>query len=216
MSSGAVAKPGETLADIVARLVRVEELVLAQQKTIVALLRAGKRKTRSNSPPVRRRDDDDDDVLTIHTDGSSLNNGRRAAAAGCGFSASDGRKWTGACPGKQTNQRAELYAAVRALVYAREAARVHIASDSEYVVLGVNEPTRLRQWAGNGWRTKARSPVANRDLWQQLLAEMTERERRSFTTEFSWVKAHAGNAANEEADQLAVHAAKRSRGAVRE
>lgn len=213
--SGTVSTQNETLAEILTRLVRIEQLQREFQRTLVALLRPMQRRAADmstaseNTPTTSRVKRPVDDWLVIHTDGSALGNGRKGARAGSGFHTSTGATWHGECPGKQSNQRAELFAAIKALEYAQKMPRLRIVSDSEYVVLSVNDETRLAQWRRNGWRTKARKPVANQDLWEMFSAQFDKRVSSGFATIFEWVKAHAGDAGNEAADQLAKHAAKR-------
>lgn len=103
-----------------------------------------------------------------------------------------------------TNNQMELLAAIIGLeaVAPDETRPILVRSDSEYVVLGMNE--RLRKWIANGWRTSAKKPVLNRPLWERLLAQC---ERRSVS--FQWVEGHAGNARNELADQLAAQECER-------
>ncbi len=99
-----------------------------------------------------------------------------------------------------TNNRMELLAAIRALQALKRPSRVKLTTDSAYVKDGI---TRwIHDWQKNGWRTAARKPVKNADLWQELLAAATEH-----TIEWAWVKGHAGHAENERADILASNAA---------
>jgi ribonuclease HI len=146
-------------------------------------------------------------TLVISSDGACTANGTARAAGGCGVFARDGAfKWSGRCSGKQTNQRAELFAGIVAAAYAtfkckEESIAVH--SDSEYVVLGMIEESRLRTWARNGWKTKARTPVANEDLWRIMHALHVRKPLK-----WAWVKGHSGVAGNEAADKLAGDAVK--------
>lgn len=94
-----------------------------------------------------------------------------------------------------TNNRMELQAAIEALSLLKEPCAVDFHTDSEYVRNGI---TRwIKGWKQNGWRTSAKQPVKNADLWQALdLA--TARHR----IEWHWVKGHAGNELNERCDAL--------------
>ena len=95
-----------------------------------------------------------------------------------------------------TNNRMELTAAIRALEALREPCEVELTTDSTYVKDGI---TRwLAKWKQNGWRTAAKKPVKNRDLWEQLEAETTRH-----VIEWRWVKGHSGQPDNERADALA-------------
>ncbi|MDU8943981.1 ribonuclease HI [Ovoidimarina sediminis] len=95
-----------------------------------------------------------------------------------------------------TNNRMELLAAITALETLERAAAVTIITDSTYVKNGVTG--WIYSWKKNGWRTAARKPVKNEDLWRRLDAAQ---ERHRVTWE--WVKGHAGHPENERADELA-------------
>jgi ribonuclease HI len=95
-----------------------------------------------------------------------------------------------------TNNRMELRAAIEALSALKQACVVDLTTDSVYVRDGV---TRwMDNWKRNGWRTAAKKPVKNQDLWQQLDAAMSGHE-----VHWHWVKGHSGHPENERADQLA-------------
>ncbi len=95
-----------------------------------------------------------------------------------------------------TNNRMELMAAIQGLSALREACDVTITTDSQYVRKGITE--WLTNWKRNGWRTAAKEPVKNADLWQQL-DEQNQRHQVSWR----WVKGHSGHRENEIADSLA-------------
>ncbi|WP_417613769.1 ribonuclease HI [Parasphingorhabdus sp.] len=99
-----------------------------------------------------------------------------------------------------TNNRMELRAAIEALNALNRPCSVKLSIDSKYVKDGITK--WIFGWQKNGWRTAARKPVKNADLWQDLLKAV---ERHQI--EWLWVKGHAGNADNERADQLASDAA---------
>jgi ribonuclease HI len=97
---------------------------------------------------------------------------------------------------RSTNNQMELTAAIEALNALKRPCRVELYSDSVYVRDGI---TRwIRAWKRNGWKSAAKKPVKNKDLWQALDAAMQRHEVR-----FHWVKGHAGHDANERADELA-------------
>lgn len=150
-------------------------------------------------PPRRNK-------LILYTDGATPKNGQAGAASGSAVFIGDGVEWCGRTPGTQTNQRAELFAAMVAAAYAcyRVPANteIEIRSDSEYTVEGLTDPTRLRQWVVNGWKTKAKSAVANQDLWRLMWALHMTRH-----IEWRHVDGHSGVPGNEAADQLAKRAA---------
>lgn len=95
-----------------------------------------------------------------------------------------------------TNNRMELLAAISGLKALKEPCYVVLTTDSEYVRKGITE--WIENWKKNGWRTAAKSPVKNADLWQEL-----DQEQSRHQLEWHWVKGHAGHRENELADQLA-------------
>lgn len=95
-----------------------------------------------------------------------------------------------------TNNRMELLAAINALEALGKPSRLTIVTDSQYVKNGVT--SWIHNWKRNGWKTSARKPVKNADLWQRL---DTAQARHDVTWE--WVKGHAGHPENERADELA-------------
>ena len=95
-----------------------------------------------------------------------------------------------------TNNRMELQAAIEALQRLPQGARVELHTDSQYLRNGITQ--WMKNWKKNGWRTAARKPVKNVDLWQKL-----DREASKHAINWCWVKAHAGNPGNETADALA-------------
>src|SRR5579863_958256 len=95
-----------------------------------------------------------------------------------------------------TNNRMELMAAIGGLGALKRRCSVRLYTDSKYVLQGVTE--WLPQWKARGWRTAARTPVKNQDLWQLLDAAVQEQD-----IEWHWVKGHSGDEGNEYVDQLA-------------
>lgn len=104
-----------------------------------------------------------------------------------------------------TNNRMELMAAIRAIEALNRPCRVTLSTDSVYVKDGITK--WVHGWLKNGWRTAARQPVKNAELWQELLEAV-----RPHRIEWKWVKGHAGDADNERADRLACAAAEAARG----
>ena len=95
-----------------------------------------------------------------------------------------------------TNNRMELLGAINALEVLARASTITIVTDSAYVKNGVT--TWIHSWKRNGWKTSAKKPVKNVELWKRLdLAQA----RHNVT--FEWVKGHAGHPENERADELA-------------
>ncbi|GGE78682.1 ribonuclease HI [Sphingomonas prati] len=103
-----------------------------------------------------------------------------------------------------TNNRMELMAAIRGLEALTRPCHVVLSTDSRYVMDGLTK--WIKGWQKNGWKTSARQPVKNADLWQDLIAA-SARHR----IEWKWVKGHAGHPDNERADVLASTAAMAAR-----
>ena len=99
-----------------------------------------------------------------------------------------------------TNNRMELTAAIKGLEALKKPSRVKIVTDSEYVHNAFTKGW-LKNWKRNGWKTAAREPVKNADLWQELL-----RLEQIHEVEWEWVRGHADHAENSRADALAVAA----------
>ena len=95
-----------------------------------------------------------------------------------------------------TNNRMELMAAIRALEALKRPCRVALHTDSQYVRTGITE--WLAAWKARGWRTAAKAPVKNEDLWRRLDAARARHE-----VQWRWVKGHNGHPLNERADALA-------------
>jgi ribonuclease HI len=100
-----------------------------------------------------------------------------------------------------TNNRMELTAAVRGLDALKEPCEVEIITDSEYLKNGIT--TWIFNWKRKGWRTTAKKPVINQDLWHALDELNTKHQTR-----WSWTKGHASHADNNRCDELASRAAR--------
>jgi len=98
-----------------------------------------------------------------------------------------------------TNNRMELTAAIEGLAALKRPAQVALTTDSQYVRQGVTE--WMRVWKRNGWRTAARQPVKNRDLWERLDVLAATHQ-----VEWHWVRGHSGHPENERVDQAANEA----------
>ena len=90
----------------------------------------------------------------------------------------------------------ELTAVIRGLATLKRPVRVHIVTDSKYVMNGVQD--WMPRWKQNNWRTAAKKPVANKELWLELDALC-----QSHHTSWEWVKGHSGHPMNERCDELA-------------
>ena len=99
-----------------------------------------------------------------------------------------------------TNNRMELMAAIEGLAALKRPCQVTLSTDSRYVMDGLTK--WLAGWQRNGWRTAAKAPVKNMDLWQALVAAAAPHR-----ITWKWVKGHAGHPENERADRLASAAA---------
>ncbi len=106
-----------------------------------------------------------------------------------------------------TNNRMEMMAVIEALSALRQPCQVALYLDSEYVRKGITE--WIHGWKARGWRTAAKQPVKNVDLWKQLDELVSSTEHR---IEWHWVKGHAGNPGNERADALANKGVERALG----
>jgi ribonuclease HI len=108
-----------------------------------------------------------------------------------------------------TNNRMELRAAIEGLRALKEDCEVEVVTDSEYVKNGIT--TWIHNWKRRGWMTAAKKPVVNKDLWQDLDAEVNRHK-----TTWSWTKGHASHADNNRCDELATQAARDQSNGCRE
>jgi len=90
----------------------------------------------------------------------------------------------------------ELIAVIEGLRSIKEHAHIEITTDSKYVKNGINQ--WINNWKKNGWKTAAKKPVKNKDLWQRL-----DEAAAKHQVEWHWVKGHSGHDGNERADELA-------------
>jgi ribonuclease HI len=95
-----------------------------------------------------------------------------------------------------TNNRMELLAVIEGLRSLKRASKVRITTDSQYVKNGITQ--WIHNWKKNGWKTAAKKPVKNADLWQRLDTEVAKHQ-----ISWHWVKGHSGHPENEMADTLA-------------
>jgi ribonuclease HI len=139
-------------------------------------------------------------TVTIYTDGSASPNPGPGGWAAILISG-DARKELCGSERHTTNNRMELTAAVRALEALNRPCRVEFHTDSQYMRLGITQ--WIHNWMKNGWRTAAKKPVENQDLWMQLHA-LTQIHQ----IDWVWVKGHADDAMNNAVDALANQARK--------
>lgn len=134
-------------------------------------------------------------LIEIYTDGACSGN---PGPGGWGVLL----KWNGhekeLCGGEAetTNNRMEMMAVIEALKALKKPSEVKLYTDSKYVMDGITK--WLEGWKAKGWKTAAKKPVKNQDLWQEIDAQVCRH-----SVQFIWVKGHAGDPGNERADELA-------------
>ena len=135
------------------------------------------------------------EIIEIYTDGACRGN---PGPGGWGALMISGkhRKTIHGGETNTTNNRMELTAAIKALNALKGARKVLLHTDSTYVMNGIND--WLPRWKVRGWKTAAKKPVKNQDLWQALDEAIALHE-----IEWKWVRGHSGVPGNEEADALA-------------
>ena len=134
-------------------------------------------------------------VVTIYTDGACKGNPGRGGW-GAWLNAGGHEKELFGGELLTTNNRMELTAVIEALASLKRSCDITLYTDSEYVRKGITE--WILGWKQRGWKTAARQPVKNVDLWQRLDAL-----RALHKVDWRWVKGHAGDPGNERADALA-------------
>lgn len=136
--------------------------------------------------------------VEIYTDGACRGNPGPGGWAALLVAGTERRELSGA-ESMTTNNRMELMAAISGLNALKRRCAVKLYTDSKYVMQGLT--VWLPQWKARGWRTAARTPVKNQDLWQQLDAAAAAQD-----IEWHWVKGHSGHEGNEYVDALANRA----------
>ena len=133
--------------------------------------------------------------IVIYTDGACRGN---PGPGGWGATLSIGNHQKELYGGEvdTTNNRMELRAAIESLRALKQESSVELFTDSQYVKNGILQ--WLANWKKKNWMTSARKPVKNKDLWEQLDAEVSRHQ-----INWHWVKGHSGNEGNEKADRLA-------------
>ena len=133
--------------------------------------------------------------IDIYTDGACSGN---PGPGGWGVLLLSGGASKELCGGEAatTNNRMELLAAIMALEALKRPSEVRLHTDSKYLRDGIT--LWMQKWQANGWRTAARKPVKNVDLWQRLRAALERHQ-----VEWLWVRGHSGDIGNERADALA-------------
>ena len=135
-------------------------------------------------------------MITIYTDGACSGN---PGVGGWGVVIIDDNKnetFLNGGDNDTTNNKMELTAAIQALKAIEKKSTITLITDSKYVKNGIQ--SWIQNWKKNGWKTAAKKPVKNKELWIELDELIA---RHNITWE--WVKGHAGNTHNEKADYLA-------------
>ena len=135
-------------------------------------------------------------MITIYTDGACSGN---PGIGGWGIVIIENNKadiFLNGGDDNTTNNRMELTAAIEALKYFEDRQTITLITDSKYVKDGIQ--SWIQNWKKNGWKTAAKKPVKNKELWIEL-DQLISRH----TISWEWVKGHDGNVHNEKADYLA-------------
>ena len=146
--------------------------------------------------------------VTVHTDGASRPHTDNLGGYAAVLEWNGKRKAVAGSAQNTTNNRMELMGALAAFraikKFIGQKCDVHVTSDSEYVVLGMSK--RVRGWQATGWRTAAKKPVKNQDLWIDLV-HAASRHKVTWT----WTRGHADCEENNLADKLANEAIEKLR-----
>ncbi|TDI68337.1 MAG: ribonuclease HI [Alphaproteobacteria bacterium] len=139
--------------------------------------------------------DSDDGIIDIFTDGAcSGNPGPGGWGAILRWRGREKELSGGAA--ETTNNRMELMAAIAALESLTRPVKARVHTDSRYLKDGITQ--WIAKWKQNGWKTAARKPVKNADLWRRL-----EEAAGAHDVEWRWIRGHTGHLENERADALA-------------
>ncbi|HIE57880.1 MAG TPA: ribonuclease HI [Anaerolineales bacterium] len=133
--------------------------------------------------------------VTIYTDGACSGN-PGPGGWGALLRYGDHEKTLSGGQSQTTNNRMELTAAIRALQALTRPCQVDFYTDSEYLRRGITE--WMANWKRRGWKTAAKKPAKNQDLWRELDAAIQGHKIR-----WNWVRGHAGHRENERVDRLA-------------
>jgi ribonuclease HI len=144
---------------------------------------------------VNSSEKNDDQLIELFTDGACKGN---PGPGGWGVLLRYGSTEKELFGGEKntTNNRMEMLAVISGLEAIKKQSSVLIVTDSQYVLKGITE--WMVGWKARGWKTAAKQPVKNVDLWQRLDSAVAAHK-----VQWKWVKGHAGHSENERADQLA-------------
>ena len=147
------------------------------------------------------------EFVEIYTDGACKGNpGPGGWGALLRYKGQEKELWGGELD--TTNNRMELLAVIQALNSLKRPCAIHLYTDSQYVQKGITE--WIHGWKARGWKTAAKEPVKNADLWRLLDAATGQHQ-----IDWRWVKGHNGDPDNERVDLLARAQAERLRGETR-
>jgi ribonuclease HI len=138
--------------------------------------------------------------VQLITDGACLGNPGPGGWASILRHNDQTREMFGSSP-QTTNNRMELTAAIEGLRALKQPCDVEVITDSEYVKNGITQ--WIHGWKRNGWKTSAKKPVVNQDLWMEL-DELASKHK----IEWTWTKGHADHEDNNRCDELATQAAR--------
>lgn len=141
--------------------------------------------------------------VQLITDGACLGNPGPGGWAAILRYGDKKRELSGSSP-QTTNNRMELTAAIEGLRAIKEPVEVEVVTDSEYLKNGITQ--WIHGWKRNGWKTSAKKPVVNQDLWTEL-DQLVSNHKVVWT----WTKGHANHEDNNRADELATQAARENR-----
>ncbi len=136
--------------------------------------------------------------ITIYTDGGCRGN-PGPGGWGAVLIYGDSEKDLYGYEEETTNNRMELMAAIQSLEVLKRPCSIALTTDSQYVRQGILE--WMEGWKARGWKTAAKKPIKNKDLWQRL-----DEATKKHDIEWHWVKGHSGHEGNERADDLANRA----------
>ena len=134
-------------------------------------------------------------AVTLYTDGACRGN-PGPGGWGAWLKYGDHERELHGGEAETTNNRMELMAAIEGLKALKDPCQIHLYTDSKYVLKGLTE--WMPDWKKRNWKTAAKKPVKNVDLWQALDSQASRHQ-----IDWHWVKGHSGDPGNEKADQLA-------------
>lgn len=138
--------------------------------------------------------------VQLITDGACLGNPGRGGWAAI-LRHGDRKRELSGSSAQTTNNRMELTAAIEGLRALKETCEVEVITDSEYLKNGITQ--WIHGWKRNGWKTSAKKPVVNQDLWTELDQLVSKH-----AVQWTWTKGHASHEDNNRADELATRAAR--------